>query len=139
MVTIHFERFSLGTMRTLHARRTRSYRGLRGDFFHNHELDIPWDSNISPIFSGENLILADACAFLDLLRLICYRGQFHFHYLGSYLMHDCRYHDHHHGPIEMLCARRLFRSIRTCSTFVIFHSPEINAMKTSLVIFYSIF
>jgi len=41
IVTIHFEGFSTGTVRKLHARRTGSYRVLRMITSIIHELDIP--------------------------------------------------------------------------------------------------
>ena len=52
IVTDHFERFSPGTVRKLHARRTCSYRVLKRITSITYELDIPWDSGICMVFSG---------------------------------------------------------------------------------------
>jgi len=66
MTTIHFERFSLGIVRKLHARRTCSYIVPGRIAFITHELNIPWDLVISLIFSKKDSTLSDACIFLDL-------------------------------------------------------------------------
>ena len=66
MVMIHFERFPSGTVRKSNVRCAESYRVLRRIASITHELDISWDPGISPIFSGENSTLSDACAFLDI-------------------------------------------------------------------------
>ena len=63
---MHFERFPPETVSKLYARRTGSYRLLKRIASITHELDISWDPGISPIFSGENSTLSDACAFLGL-------------------------------------------------------------------------
>jgi len=70
MITIHFERLPPGTMRKLHVRCTGSYKVLRRIASIIHELDIPWDPCINPIFSEEDSTLSDACDFLHLPSIV---------------------------------------------------------------------
>jgi len=42
------------------------YRVLRRIVSVTHELDVPWDPDMSLVFGWEDLTLSDACAFLDL-------------------------------------------------------------------------
>ena len=64
--SIYSRRFLLETVSQLHARRTCPIRVLRRITFILDELDIPWDLNISSIFSRKDSTLFDVCTFADL-------------------------------------------------------------------------
>ena len=49
-------------VRTLHNHRTYSYRDLRRNDFITNELEIPWDHDISSMFSRKDLV-CPACHF----------------------------------------------------------------------------
>jgi len=66
MVIIHSERFSLGTVNQLHGRCICPSKVLRRITFVTDELDIPWDSSISSVFSRADSTLSIVCAFLNL-------------------------------------------------------------------------
>ena len=104
MVMIHFERFSLGTVRQLHTRRTCSFRILRRITSSTNGLDFSWDPGINLVFSeGIRLFLLHVPSQIHYrLQLICYGGQSHLYHLGSDLIHDRWFPDHHYGVIEML-------------------------------------
>ena len=65
-IMIHSKRFPLETVSQLRAWCTCPIRVLRRITFIVDELDFPWDTDISSIFSEADSTLSAACAFLDL-------------------------------------------------------------------------